>query len=91
MRALDLRPPRARCQRCSFRFEVLPDVQLEDKLACPKCHVLIPVEYEHLDEEGWRWATRQPLTPVWVDDAPVQSRKPAARPALPQRRIGVEV
>ena len=61
MRGLtNLRPPRARCQRCSFRFELVYKVEPEDLIACPRCHVLIPVEYEHLDETRWAWAMRQP-------------------------------
>ena len=91
MRGLtDLRPPRARCPRCLFRFEIVGEAKPGDQLVCahPHCRLLIPIEWEPTDESWWAWASGQVVQGM-VSNVTLIGRP--APPAKPQRSIGVQV
>jgi len=84
----NLRPPRARCERCAFRFELIYEVGPEDPVACPRCHVVLPPTLEPADDVWWQWATG-PVAQVTVSNVtPIRSAPPAIKA---NRSIGVQV
>jgi hypothetical protein len=80
----DLRPPRVRCARCRFRFELIVEPLPTERVFCPRCRSVVPPTQEPLDEAWWTWATRRPVEPRGGDARTPRREEPQiAAPSRP--------